>query len=262
MKHLLWIFLIAPLFLPPVVLAQTAPGGGLEGTEHDFTEHNPSNPTPGSNTVDVGLCTFCHTPHRAYTTRLLWNHTLSAAAYTWNDATETTGGTPLPSFDATWQGVSKNCLSCHDGTVALGDVAWFAAAPRTGVDAILDHQHDDPNDPGRIAAGAAAGNMNGNHPVAFPYPLGNAISTYNSVTTGTNVITAEFIADPTSSGIRLFTDDGAGVIVAGTAAGQTGIECSSCHDPHNGSTVQGEYFLRGELEGSGPNYICLKCHDK
>lgn len=42
---------------------------------------------------------------------------------------------------------------------------------------------------------------------------------------------------------------------------KTGIECSSCHDPHNKASVD-EFFLRGELKGSTSAYICLKGHIK
>jgi hypothetical protein len=238
--------------------ATTGPGAGLAGTEHDFTRFNGA-----GNTVDVGLCTFCHTPHRAYQTRLAWNHTLSSNTFSWTDVTTTVNGTPLPTFDANWQGVSKNCLSCHDGTVALGDVAWFDAAPRTGVDAILDHTHDAVDDAGLITfSSPGTGEMNGNHPIAHPYPFQGAVSSYNGVTSDVEVLDSGWVADPTTNGIRLFNDDGAGNVSAGPVSGFSGIECSSCHDPHNGSLVEDEHFLRGTLTGSDASYICLKCHQK
>jgi hypothetical protein len=235
--------------------AAAAPGDGIANTAHDFT----SEP---NNTMAIGLCTFCHTPHRAQQTKLLWNHTLSGLSYSWTDTIATTNGTPLPTFDASWQGVSKNCLSCHDGSVAIGDVAWFNAAPRTGVDAILDHTHDAADDPAWITfANPGTGNLDGNHPVAHPFPYNGAPSTYNSVAQLATVVDSGWVLDPTLNGIRLFNDNG-GEVTAGPVAGQTGMECSSCHDPHNGSQVEDDYFLRGTLTGSGADYICLKCHDK
>ncbi len=237
--------------------ARAAPGDGIAGTAHDFTAYNGT-----MNVEDVGLCTFCHTPHRAQTTRLLWNHTLSAETYSWSDITNTTGGTPLPSFDASWQGVSKNCLSCHDGTVAIGDVAWFN---ETGpAYEILDHRHDTVADAALItfASGdGGGGDMSGNHPVAHPFPFQGVASTYNSTTTGTSALGSGWVADPTANGIRLFNDAG-GEVTAGGVAGSTGIECSSCHDPHNGPNVPEEKFLRGTMTGNTTDYLCLKCHDK
>ncbi|MBW2716274.1 MAG: cytochrome c3 family protein [Deltaproteobacteria bacterium] len=241
--------LITALFVAGSAVA--APGDGLALSAHDFTDDA---------SVAVGLCTFCHTPHRAQQTKLLWNHTLSSLSYSWADTTVTTNGTTLPTFDNTWQGVSKNCLSCHDGTVAIGDIAWFDATPNQN---LFADQHNDPADPRLITfAVPGTGDMSGNHPVAHPFPYQGAASTYNSVSSGTEVVASGWVADPTAGGIRLFNDDGSGNVSAGPIAGQTGIECSSCHDPHNGTQVLGEYFLRGTLTGSDSNYICLKCHDK
>ena len=61
--------------------------------------------------------------------------------------------------------------------------------------------------------------------------------------------------------VRVFNDDGLGNISAGPVATRSGIECSSCHDPHNKAAVDG-FFLRGSLSGSDTNYLCLKCHIK
>ena len=241
--------LIAALFIAGGAAA--APGDGIALSAHDFTDDA---------SVSVGLCTFCHTPHRAQQTKLLWNHTLSSLAYSWSDTTVTTNGTMLPNFDNTWQGVSKNCLSCHDGTVAVGDVAWFDSTPNQN---LFSDQHNLPGDPRLITFNnPGTGDMAGNHPVAHPFPFQGAPSTYNSVTSGSEVVASGWVADPTLDGIRLFKDDGSGNISAGPLSGPTGIECSSCHDPHNGTQVLGEYFLRGTLTGSDSNYICLKCHDK
>ncbi len=102
----------------------------------------------------------------------------------------------------------------------------------------------------------AGGNMGLNHPVAMPYPWNNAPSTYNGVTTGSGIVLSAWVADPTTNGIRLYHDDGSGNIGVGPVAGLTGIECSSCHDPHNGASVEDEPFLRGT--GAG---ICQKCHN-
>ena len=233
-------------------IAQAAPGDGLANSAHDFTDDS---------SVAVGLCTFCHTPHRAQQTKLLWNHTLSSLTYSWSDTTVTTDGTPLPTFDSSWQGVSKNCLSCHDGTVAVGDVAWFDATPNL---VLFSDQHSDPADDRLITfANPGTGDMSGNHPVALPFPFQGTVSTYNATTSGPAVVESGWQPDPEALGIRLFNDDGSGNVSAGAVVGQTGIECSSCHDPHNtAGKVLDVYFLRGTLTGNDTNYICLKCHDK
>jgi hypothetical protein len=226
------------------------PGAGIAGTPHDFSDHSAGG-------VQVGACTFCHTPHRASGTRLLWNHTLPAQDYTWGAYTVTGGGTPVPTLRSTWEGPSKYCLSCHDGSVTVGDIGWFNFQSWTGSRTLDDK---------RIAGGGFSlttfieGMIGSNHPVAAPYPYLGARNTYNGVTTGANVQLAGFNPDPTSKGIRLFRNPGGQHVVAGPSPGISGIECTSCHGVHNErGMVVDKPFLRG-LRGGDPGNICQKCH--
>ena len=239
------------------------PGTGIASSHHDFTAgtaHLAYTPGSASNAdgepIDnVGLCTYCHTPHKAPSTRLLWNHKLSLQTFSW-DVPSTTAGTTLPDIDGqTYNGSTAKCLSCHDGTVAIGDVALFFETP----DITLESKTMVDQEPFFVMTNGAS--LGGNHPVAVPYPFGNVANTYNGATTGGGAELDEWQADPQTSGIRLFTDEGGGVIHAGATAGQTGIECSSCHDPHNKKSVD-DLFLRGNLAGNDSSYLCLKCHNK
>lgn len=241
---------VAIVALVPAVAAAYTTGAGLAGTPHDF-----SGKTVGS--ITTGSCTFCHTPHKALATLLLWNHKLSTNNFSW-DATKTTAGTSYPTFKGdTYKGPSAKCLSCHDGSVAIGDVNWFNA----GNPGVIDSTKIT----GARQIATATGSMAGNHPVAMPFPYGGAASTYNSNTTGPAAYLDEWVATPETNLIRLFNDDGAGNISAGPIATKTGIECSSCHDPHN-RKVADQLFLRGKLSGntaSGADaYICFRCHTK
>jgi hypothetical protein len=264
MRTLRYVALAAAAFAlsPAISFGQMSAGTGLSLTPHDFVG-GPAAVNGGT----VGLCTFCHTPHKAQSTRLLWNHTLSSNTFSWSDAATTTGGTNLPNISPAYQGASVRCLSCHDGTVAIGDVSWFAEKPNNGAGALNTLTvltAPGQVTPGEFAIASTGGDLKGNHPVAIPFPFGNVASTYNGNTTGSNVDTSEWQANPTTAGIRLFTDTGGGSITAGATAGKTGIECSSCHDPHNGHTVPttSDFFLRGNFTGSDANYICNKCHKK
>jgi hypothetical protein len=237
-------------------------GSGFTNSPHDFSGIAAGN--AGNPTATTGGCTFCHTPHRAQQQALLWNHTLSSNTFSWDAGAVTAGGTPYPTIDTTWKGPTKLCLSCHDGSVAIGDIAWFNKQAWTGAAALDPTTHD--VDVFNIAD-STTGSMTGNHPVAFPYPFQQTTTnTYNGVTTGANVFVSDFNPDPTSLGIRLFNDN-AGNISAGAVAGSTGIECSSCHGVHNERTlVFDRPLLRGTLGGSGTgpgaSYICQKCHDR
>ena len=236
--------LLGTILLGPAVTF-AAPGDGLATTKHDFS---------GTGTPSTGLCSFCHTPHKAQATALLWNHQLSSNTFKWDDPT-TTGGTNYPTFVGdSYKGPTAKCLSCHDGSVAIGDVGWWnggkPANPLNNTQLTGAYQI------------GGAGNMSGNHPVAMPFPLGGVANTYNGSTNGAPAVASGWQANPEAAGIRLFHDDGAGNIAAGSVGGQSGIECTSCHDPHNGADVQDVYLLRGLIGGNTAEYICVKCHNK
>jgi hypothetical protein len=234
--------------------SEAAAGTGFSCSPHDFSG---ADGTGSGDAATTGACTFCHTPHRALQSKLLWNHNLSSNTFSWSDSTETVGGTPMPTIQSTWTGPTKLCLSCHDGSVAIGDIAWFNEQSFTGAPiATTPSKHN--GDKYQIAT--AAGDLKGNHPVAFPYPYYNsAASTYNGVTTGQAVISEDFSPDPTIYGIRLFNQTASGV-AAGPVPGKTGIECTSCHGVHNEKSsyafgVQDKPLLRG-TKG------CMKCHTR
>ncbi len=258
MKVIKLALIIGILALMPANTWALNGGEGLAGTAHDFTMGNvANNPDAGATNTAVGLCTFCHTPHKALSTLLLWNHKLSVNNFSW-DVPNTTAGTPFAKFTGNvYKGVTAKCLSCHDGSVAIGDVAWFKEGPAS----LNPNKHDTKGGEFNIGLG---GDMSGNHPVAMPYPANSTKSSYNGSTTGNSIVLADWVADPTAgSRIRLFNDDGSGNITAGVVTGKTGLECSSCHDPHNKDSVD-DLFLRGKLTGSstGDGYLCLQCHQK
>ncbi len=99
--------------LPAVAIA------GIELSKHDFT-------LSGWNTAGE-ICNVCHTPHEGDMSldAPLWDHELTTVVtyglYSSGTLTETAG---QPT-----SGVSKLCLSCHDGTIA---VDAFGGAGGTG----------------------------------------------------------------------------------------------------------------------------------
>jgi hypothetical protein len=86
------------LFLnPPSSLA------GLKDSAHDFSDETWSG---------AKICNPCHTPHNTTGTTPLWSHEVTTAEYTLYD-------TPTEYTPAEPGKVSKLCLSCHDGTLAI-----------------------------------------------------------------------------------------------------------------------------------------------
>ena len=83
------------------------------------------NLTPGSGssvTTQGSLgCTFCHAPHSGLGgITPLWNQKLSTQSYSpYNSTTYHQTGNTQPPLGVT----SSLCLSCHDGTVAVGQSA-------------------------------------------------------------------------------------------------------------------------------------------
>ena len=102
------------------VLVSIAIGGGLarmSGAAILNSKHDMSKVTgvtmPGGQT-----CVACHTPHNADITTTeapLWNHTNSSVT----DYTMYSSPTFQGTITAQPAGVSKLCMACHDGTVAV-----------------------------------------------------------------------------------------------------------------------------------------------
>jgi hypothetical protein len=146
----------------------------------------------------------------------------------WDPAVERDSASRRSSRHAkdTSNGPSARCLSCHDGTVANGD----AGADRES------------------------------HPVPMPYPYGSIANTYSGLRNGQLLATSEWVADPSNHNIRLYSEDGHGNVVTGPRYGATGIECSSCHDPHN-KAARDQHLLRAKTSGTqASGYLCVQCH--
>src|SRR5512138_530798 len=86
----------------------------LLNTRHDFSVK--SSTTIRASSEDKS-CTFCHATHDSMPSVPLWNHNATTAAPAiYSSTTLRSTVTPATAADS-----SKLCLSCHDGTIALGD---------------------------------------------------------------------------------------------------------------------------------------------
>lgn len=178
---------------PPV-----APAAGIQ-----YTKHNLSVSGPGTikSTTEDQICIFCHAPHRAR----------RDIPYLWNRADSTVNYIPYQSstmYSVVGQptGASKLCLSCHDGTIALGAlVSEYFEVPFAGGIRFL------PEGPSKLGT-----DLSDDHPVSFVYD--SSLAARNGE-----------LADPLSLPHEIKLD----------AAGE--MQCTSCHDPH--SNTNGKFLL-------------------
>ncbi len=140
------------LMIPLMSIGQSTLGPGvittsIAGSPHDFSTQawNPYNATT---TLGGQICQPCHTPHNGDLTVVdapLWNHQFSTAAYEMYTGFHFGPGSLGYGITAP-DGISKLCLSCHDGSVALGS---FGAQTGTtfltgGANLALDLKNDHP----------------------------------------------------------------------------------------------------------------------
>lgn len=209
-----------------VLVTMVVQAQGIVGSRHDFTS---SGWNWGFMHKDTGeICIVCHTPHHADQTVAdapLWNHEITSSTFTLY-ASSTFSGTPTIGQPG---GVSKLCLSCHDGTVALD--SWG-------------------NLGGSVYAGghswSQGTNLGNDHPISFTYD--SPLSTLDGELHN---------PDSTSSGL--------GGTISNDLLSNGRVECSSCHDVHNkmgNSTIAdatNHHMLWKKNTGSA---LCLTCHDK
>lgn len=265
-RHAIW---LAGLML----VAATLPAGAARISDVAGTKHNLS--ASGSGTVRASsedeICVFCHTPHGASTFpgAPLWNRqTADTTGQTYTvytssslDAEDIMGQLDQPG------GSSKLCLSCHDGTLAIGTVNVLGVQqnvtiPMTGTAA-----------DGSMPAGAGEFtgftrdlgiDLRNDHPISLNYDATLA-------TTDTELV------DPVAAahiGVRAPGFRPQVPLEATGTGGTPQVQCATCHDPHIRDTDPAEVikFLRlnrfqqsvptGGIFDPAADIVCLGCHDK
>ena len=210
-----------------MVATSGAVATGISGSAHDFTSASWS-----TNNVDNQLCVPCHTPHHAKSDKLipLWNHESTApGSWTMYDSPSLGATAKAASEPGT---VSKACLSCHDGSIALNSYGGNASSGDTMSDF----------DSTKVVG--ASGDLSGDHPVGFDYTTAQTEDTVGLKVSSTAVAQL-----------------GASGTIADMLVGGTELECSSCHDIHEikGESTTASYSL---LVDNGGSDLCLACHNK
>ncbi|MFQ5853326.1 MAG: cytochrome c3 family protein, partial [Candidatus Binatia bacterium] len=135
------------------------------------------------------LCVFCHTPHSASTTRALWNRDLHPTAYDLYTSSTLEATLRQPT------GASRLCLSCHDGTTALGNLRVPPATGPVNLEPLT----------GRTSLGT---DLSDDHPVSLVYDAALALKQGQ-------------LANPSKLPKAIPLDS------------TQQLQCTSCHDPHD-----------------------------
>ena len=183
-----WMF---PIVAALLCLCCSLPASAQTATSVVNTRHNLSVSGQGlvHATSERDVCIFCHAPHHALTDGPLWNHEMSVQTYTpySSQTLKATVGQPT--------GSSRLCLSCHDGTVALG-----AVHNRSSQIAM--------NSSIMPSASSFGTDLSGHHPVSFIYD--SALATADGNLRDPSTLPPDVPIDRNSQ-----------------------MQCTSCHDPHN-----------------------------
>ena len=182
------------------------------------TKHNLSVSGPGAvkAATEAQICVFCHTPHNASPAAALWNRRNPTTTYTPYSSSTTRGSAGQPN------GASLLCLSCHDGTIALGEVL-SRATPITMAGAVTTMP---------AGAGRLGTDLGDDHPVSFAYTAALASQRNGE------------LVNPAALTGRVKLD----------ASGQ--LQCTSCHDAHDNS--YGKFLVMANVASA----LCTTCHLK
>ena len=249
MRQLAFVFCLVSL----AACSAMAQPSTIVGSPHDLSVGGPG---PVRAVFEDQVCIFCHTPHNASPIRPLWNRYLPVDNYRIyaSRALDAVPGQPT--------GSSKMCLSCHDGTIALG-VVYSRTDPillAGGVTFL-------PDGPSNLGT-----DLSDDHPISFRYD--SALSAQDAHLLDPALLPEEVQLDAFGE-LQCTTchdahDDSRGnFMVMHNLESQlckachqitdTTItdhqDCSACHQPH--TAPSGPYLLRGPTVSD----TCFSCHD-
>ena len=263
------------------MLAGSAPAERIADVRN--TKHNLSVTGPGTTkaTTETQICVFCHTPHGATPgVTPLWNREIRNQTYTVYSSSSLDANAIQGSLDQPG-GSSKLCLSCHDGTIAIGNVNvlnGLGSATQQGTRSIAMTG----TGPGGVmpdGLGQTTGftrnlgiSLTNDHPISVSYT--NALAVRDGELREVDVAQSWPAGNGNVLGVRA---SGYRPLLPMEPTGLSGtgqVQCGTCHDPHireTDSTKGNQKFLRqNRFQEATPSdtfnqdndIICLGCHDK
>lgn len=206
--------IVAGIILAMVCLATSAWAGKIRSTQHNLSISGTGDITASA---EGEICIFCHIPHREGPQMpYIWNRSCPSVPCTPYDSSTLNADVGQPT------GSSRMCLSCHDGTIALGATAatpeerFFKGGVRympTGAQSNIGTDLSD------------------DHPISFVY-------------------------DSTLSLKNLELKDPSMLHPDVKLAKNNQLQCTTCHDPHD------DPFGRFLVMDNVASALCTTCHDK
>lgn len=199
-------------------------------------------------TTESQICVFCHTPHTALTDAPLWNRSMSAASYQlFTSLTLLSPTSPAIQPD----GDSRLCLSCHDGTIAVGSVVNIGGAASTiSMQGVSGGGELPPSSPSYVGT-----DLSGHHPVSIE--LNSALVVDKNTQCLDGIVSWKVCIPSGGSAVKLRQTDN--TYPFGGVPPVQGVQCTSCHDPHKDPNPPNTAFLRiGDRINT--DQLCTSCH--
>ncbi len=177
---------IAKLWVCSLLVLSFPAGASINDTLHNLTPTGSGMIKEASATE---VCVFCHTPHNVNPQQSLWNRSLPGTVYTLYDSSTLEAVLNQPT------GSARLCLSCHDGTLALGNLRVKSRTGSTNL--------------GHLTGNAVLGvDLSDDHPISFRYDAALALKRGE-------------LTSPQALSNRVRLDKN----------GQ--LQCTACHEPHD-----------------------------
>ena len=203
----------------------------------------------GTNAVEGQICIYCHTPHNPIRDVPLWNrNNPTSAGWSFYNSPTLTQAARGAQFNA--DSISLFCLSCHDGTTAIGayineplstnDMGADNISFTRGTNTIASKAYANIGNSGK--------DLTNDHPVGFDYSVAQSSDTAS----GTGGLRA---IGEVKNRFGITDANYNPFYYAGNLVNQ--MECASCHKVHDPGTSNN--FLRIENNKSA---LCLACHNK
>ena len=210
--------IVVSLLLPLAVWYTTVIAGGRSVVD---TKHNLSVSGKGDikSDTETRVCIFCHTSHNSSSEGPLWSHQTTTRQFRTYQRSTMNARPEQPN------GATKLCLSCHDGTIAVGAVRGFSRP--------ISMMNVGPA--GEIPAGRKSNigtDLTGTHPVSIKFDQATAL------------------ADNHLRWPPIDPEGQVGVDANGY------VQCTSCHDPHDDSRSDRYPFWRKRTFDE----VCEVCH--